>query len=95
MFHSVPYYKAWIETHPVKGNPDAPLFCAMQNKRNFGRRLSKGAMNRIYVQTYQKQYFVKLAAPVAEGGDPTTSSLAAERSAAAIRAAAAPVLAPK
>jgi hypothetical protein len=73
MFHSVPYYKAWIEDHPVKGNPDAPLFCAMQNKRNFGRRLSRGAMNRIYVQTYQKQYFPKLAAPVEEGGDPTVS----------------------
>jgi integrase/recombinase XerD len=71
MFHSVPYFKAWIEDHPVKGNPDAPLFCAMQNKRNFGRRLSKGAMYTIYVTTYQKQYFSKLAAPVAEGGDPT------------------------
>ena len=71
MFQSVPYYKAWIEAHPVKGNPDAPLFCAMQNKRNFGRRLSKGAMNRIYVKTYQKQHFAKLAAPLEDGGDPT------------------------
>jgi hypothetical protein len=60
-----------MEDHPVKGNPDAPLFCAMQNKRNFGRRLSKDAMRRIYVKTYQEQYFIKLAAPVGEGGDPT------------------------
>jgi hypothetical protein len=71
LFHGVPYYKAWIEDHPVKNNPDAPLFCASQNKKNFGRRLSKGAMYTIYVVTYQKQYFAKLAAPVEEGGDPT------------------------
>ncbi len=43
----------------------------MQNRRNLGRRLSKGAMYRIYVEEYQKKLFAKLAAPVEEGGDPT------------------------
>jgi hypothetical protein len=61
MFYSIPYYKAWLEQdHPVKGNPNAPLFCGAQNKKNFGRRLSRGGMYKIYT-VYKEQYFPKLA----------------------------------
>ena len=72
MFYSIPFYKAWLEDHPVKNNPNAPLFCGSQNKKNFGRRLSQGAIYKIY-SIYKEQYFAKLAAPVEEGGDPTVS----------------------
>ena len=60
LFYSVPFFKNWLQDHPVKGNPNAPLFCAEQNKRNFGRRLTHGAMYTIYTRVYKKQYFPKL-----------------------------------
>lgn len=72
LYYSVPFYKEWLEDHPVKDNPNAPLFCGLQNKKNFGRRLGFGAMHKIY-SIYKKQAFPKLAADIEQGGDPAVS----------------------
>lgn len=40
LFDSVPYLQAWLNEHPYRDNPEAPLFVCSGNK-NFGRRMGR------------------------------------------------------
>jgi hypothetical protein len=33
LYYSIPFYKEWLEDHPIKGNPNALLFCGLQNNK--------------------------------------------------------------
>lgn len=45
LIHSVPYLQQWINHHPNKSNPEAPLFVSLGKLR--GNRLTAGAIQRL------------------------------------------------
>ncbi|HEY7571550.1 MAG TPA: hypothetical protein VH796_09285 [Nitrososphaeraceae archaeon] len=57
LINSIPYVKDWLDDHPQKGNPNAPLICGFG--KSIGRRIQPTAINRIYAN-YKKMYFPKL-----------------------------------
>ena len=59
LIHSLPYVKDWIDSHPMKNNPDAFLFISLADS-NFGEQLSENALYKLYTHKYQKGYFPKL-----------------------------------
>jgi hypothetical protein len=62
LIHSLPYIKDWIDSHPMKNNPDAFLFISLADS-NFGEQLSENALYKLYTRKYQKRYFPKLITP--------------------------------
>ena len=59
LINSLPYVKDWIDSHPMKNNPDAFLFVSLADS-NFGEQLSENALYKLYTRKYQKGYFPKL-----------------------------------
>ena len=59
LIFSVPYVKEWLDQHPLKGNPDAPLFI-VYGKKNHGNRLSYQSLWQDYTIRYQKRLFPQL-----------------------------------
>ncbi len=59
LINSIPYVKEWIESHPLRGNPDAFLFIALSDK-SFANQLSENALYKQYTRTYKKKFFPKL-----------------------------------
>jgi len=55
IINSIPYIKEWVNEHPMRGNPNAPLFCNKTGK-NMGRPLTGNMLYRIYVYEFQKGY---------------------------------------
>jgi hypothetical protein len=49
--------KDWLDDHPQKGNPNAPLICGFG--KSLGRRILSLAINRVYAN-YKTTYFTKL-----------------------------------
>jgi integrase len=64
MINSIPYLKDWLDDHPHRGNPNAPLICGFG--KSVGHFLSAMSMNYVY-RRYQQNYFPKLL------GAPTVS----------------------
>ncbi len=62
LINSLPYVKDWIDSHPMKNNPDAFLFVSLADS-NFGEQLSENALYKLYTRKYQKGYFLKLVTP--------------------------------
>ncbi len=46
LFYSVPYLRLWLLNHPIKDNPDAPLFVA-NNPSRYGQRITSVGINKI------------------------------------------------
>jgi integrase len=59
LIHSLPYVKDWLDSHPLKNNPDAFLFVSLADS-NFGEQLSENALYKLYTRKYKKGYFPKL-----------------------------------
>ena len=47
LIHSLPYVKDWIDSHPMKNNPEAFLFISLADS-NFGEQLSECLIQTIY-----------------------------------------------
>jgi len=46
LFYSVPHLRIWLMHHPMKDNPDAPLFIATKESR-YGQRITPTGINKI------------------------------------------------
>lgn len=46
LFYSVPYLRLWLMNHPIKDNPDAPLFIATKESR-YGQRITPVGINKL------------------------------------------------
>jgi len=46
LFYSVPYLRLWLFNHPLKDEPDAPLFIA-NNPSRYGQRITAVGINKI------------------------------------------------
>jgi hypothetical protein len=57
LINSIPYLKDWLDDHPQRGNPNAPLICGYG--RSLGRFIHPVAMTQIY-HAYQLRYFLGL-----------------------------------
>ena len=57
LINSIPYLKDWLDDHPQRGNPNAPLICGYG--RSLGRFIHPIAMTQIY-HAYQRRYFLGL-----------------------------------
>jgi integrase len=57
LINSIPYLKDWMDDHPQRGNPNAPLFCGYH--KSLGKRLRPASLNRIY-SDLKTEYFPKL-----------------------------------
>ena len=57
LINSIPYVKDWLDDHPQKGNPNAPLICGFG--KSLGRRILAVTINRIYA-SYKTTFFPKL-----------------------------------
>jgi integrase len=57
LINSIPYLKDWLDDHPQRGNPNAPLICGYG--RSLGRFIHPVAMTQIY-HAYQRRYFLGL-----------------------------------
>lgn len=53
LFHSVSNLRLWLLNHPLKDNPEAPLFIATKENR-FGQRLSRVGINKILQRTAKR-----------------------------------------
>lgn len=53
LFDSIPYLLDWLNSHPMRGNPKAPLFPNMHGK-NRGKPMDVQNLYAIYVVYYQK-----------------------------------------
>jgi integrase len=62
LIYSLPYVKDWIDSHPMKNNPDTFLFISLADF-NFGEQLSGNALYKLYIRKYKKGYFPKLVTP--------------------------------
>ena len=54
LINSIPYLKDWLDDHPQRGNPNAPLICGYG--RSLGRFIHPVAMTQIY-HAYQTKVF--------------------------------------
>jgi integrase len=52
LFASLPYLKDWLDEHPLRSNPDSPLFVSLN--RGVGRPLTENSLHRIYALQYNK-----------------------------------------
>ena len=50
LIKATPYLALWLNEHPLKNNPDAPLFCQIRGK-NFGKPLSYEAARNSIIET--------------------------------------------
>lgn len=53
LFYSVPYLRLWLLNHPLKDNPNAPLFIATKESR-YGQRLTAVGINKILQRASKK-----------------------------------------
>lgn len=56
---SLPYVKDWLDSHPMKNNPNAFLFISLADS-NYGDQLSENALYKQFTRTYRSCYFPKL-----------------------------------
>ncbi len=59
LIQSIPYIKSWLEDHPSKNNPDAPLFVTFSAQSNGRKRLDASGLYGVY-RDYKKNFFPKL-----------------------------------
>jgi integrase len=59
LIFSLPYLKDWIDSHPMKNNPNSFLFISLADS-NHGKKLSENALYKQFTRTYCKSYFPKL-----------------------------------
>jgi integrase len=52
LFVSLPYVKDWLDEHPLRNNPDSPLFVSLN--RSIGRPLTANSLYTIYALEYNK-----------------------------------------
>lgn len=52
LFSAIPYLKDWLDEHPLRNNPDAPLFTSFRGY--LGQALSPNALGSIYTLAYNK-----------------------------------------
>lgn len=52
LFSSIPYLKDWLDEHPLKNNPDAPVFTS--SRKNLGKPLTATSLCSIYTLAYNK-----------------------------------------
>ena len=57
LINSIPYVKDWLESHPQRGNPNAPVICGIG--KSLGRRIQTPAINKIY-SGYKTKIFPKI-----------------------------------
>ena len=53
----IPYLKDWLDDHPQRGNPNAPLICGFA--RSLGRRIVTKSLYKVYY-LYKNQFFPHL-----------------------------------
>ena len=53
----IPYLKDWLDDHPQRGNPNAPLICGFA--RSLGRRIVTKSLYKVYF-LYKNQFFPRL-----------------------------------
>jgi integrase len=58
LINSIPHVKDWLEEHPQRGNPDAPLFISV--RKGSGKPLGPGSLGHIYTWMYKREYFPRL-----------------------------------
>jgi integrase len=59
LIFSIPYVKDWIDSHPMRNNPNAFLFISLADS-NYGEQLSENSLYKQYTRRYRKFYFPKL-----------------------------------
>jgi integrase len=63
LIDSIPYLKDWVDEHPQRGNPNAPLICGYA--KSIGRRLKPRSLYTTY-DNYKKGLFTKLVTSAEE-----------------------------
>lgn len=63
LINSIPLVKDWLEEHPQRGNPDAPLFVSI--RKGAGKALTPGSLGHLYTWMYKREFFPRLLEMVA------------------------------
>jgi hypothetical protein len=59
LIQSIPYIKDWLDDHPSRNNPDAPLFVTFSAQSNGRKRLDASGLYGVY-SDYKKHFFPRL-----------------------------------
>jgi integrase len=57
LIDSIPYLKDWLDEHPQRTNPNAPLMCGF--RKSLGTAMSEASLYNLY-QNYKKVTYPKL-----------------------------------
>jgi integrase/recombinase XerD len=57
LINSIPYVKEWLDSHPIKSNPNSYFICALS--KGLGHRVTTDSLNKTF-HSYKTEYFPKL-----------------------------------